>query len=323
MNFQQLRTVRALCHHGYSLTEVAAVSHTSQPGISRQVRDLEDEIGVPLFDRVGKRITGLTAPGRVMLDIIERLLAEADRLQHAAAAYATLDSGTLTIATTHTQARYALAPVVSGFRTACPGVRIALQQGTPDQVAKWVASGAADIGIATEGLASFPDLVTLACYRWHHVALVPDGHPLLACGRLTLDGLASHPLITYDHGYTGRGQIDRAFLRAGLRPDVVLTAMDADVIKQYVALGLGVGLVASMAYDALRDSGLRALDASALFAASTTLLAVRRGAYLRAYTYDFMLRFAPHLSRREIDAALQREWAGPATACMTLTDRAA
>ena len=306
MNFQQLRTIRELTRHGFNLTEVAAVSHTSQPGISRQIRDLEDEIGVLIFERSGKRITGLSEPGQTILRIVNRLLVEADHLQRASADYVTSTSGVLTIAATHTQARYALPQVVLGFRAAFPDVRIALQQSTPEHIAKWVLSGAADIGIATEGLGDFPDLVSFPCYRWSHQAIVPVGHPLLAPGRaaLTLADLADFPLVTYDHGFTGRRHIDQAFAGAGLRPNVVLTAMDSDVIKQYVGLGLGVGLVASMAFDAGRDPGLRALDAGQLFTASTTRLAVRRGACLRSYTYEFIRHFAPHLTRREIDCAL-------------------
>jgi LysR family cys regulon transcriptional activator len=320
MNFQQLRTIRELTRHDYNLTDLAAASDTSQPGISRQIRDLEQEIGVAIFARHGKRITGLTEPGKTILRIVGRLLDQADQLQRATAEYAAASSGLLTVAATHTQARYALPQVVLSFRAAFPDVRIALKQSTPEYIAKWVASGEADIGIATEGLDQVPELVALPCYRWSHQVLVPDGHPLLDRGRLTLADLADFALITYDHGYTGRRHIDLAFGAAGLRPNVVLTAMDSDVIKQYVALGLGVGLMASMAFDAGRDDGLRALEAGHLFAASTTRLAVRRGACLRAYTYEFMRHFAPHLTRQELDLALASAWpqeAGAATANAT------
>ncbi|AKU24199.1 MULTISPECIES: CysB family HTH-type transcriptional regulator [unclassified Massilia] len=304
MNFQQLRSIREAARRNYNLTEVANALFTSQPGVSRQIRELEDELGVVIFERNGKRLTGLTEPGKGILKIIDRLLVEAENLQQASMEYTGQNSGTLTIAATHTQARYALPKAVQSFRTSFPDVRIALQQSAPDHIAEWVLSGKADIGIATEGLSQFPDLVSFPCYRWSHLVVVPDGHPLLARTPVKLEDLAEFPLITYDVGFTGRGHIDAAFARAEVRPDIVLTAMDSDVIKQYVALGLGVGIVASMAFDHGRDKGLRAIEASHLFAANTTRLAVRRGAYLRAYAYEFIQQFAPELRRSDIDLAL-------------------
>jgi len=307
MNFQQLRSIREAARRNYNLTEVANALYTSQPGVSRQIRELEDELGVVIFERNGKRLTGLTEPGKGILKIVERLLVEAENLQQASLEYAGQSSGTLTIAATHTQARYALPKVVQTFRAAFPDVRIALQQSSPEHIAEWVLSGKADIGIATEGLSQFPDLVSFPCYRWSHLIVVPDNHPLLAQSTIELEHLAQFPLITYDVGFTGRGHLDAAFERAGLRPDIVLTAMDSDVIKQYVAMGLGVGIVASMAFDHGRDKGLRAVEASHLFAANTTRLAVRRGAYLRAYAQEFIQQFAPELSRREIERVLAGE----------------
>ncbi|MCG2582777.1 CysB family HTH-type transcriptional regulator [Massilia sp. TS11] len=304
MNFQQLRSVREAARRGYNLTEVAQALFTSQPGVSRQIRELEDELGVVIFERNGKRLTGLTEPGKGILKIVERLLVEAENLQHASEEYARQDSGTLTIAATHTQARYALPRVVQAFRAEFPQVRIALQQSSPEHIAEWVLSGKADIGIATEGLSAFPELVSFPCYRWSHLIVVPDGHPLLSQTPVRLSDLAAWPLITYDLGFTGRGHIDAAFREAGVTPDIVLTAMDSDVIKQYVSLGLGVGLVASMAFDHGRDKGLRAIEASHLFATNTTRLAVRRGAYLRKYAYRFIHQFAPELKAQDISAAL-------------------
>jgi LysR family cys regulon transcriptional activator len=260
---------------------------------------------VVIFERNGKRLTGLTGPGKGILTIIERLLVEAENLQHASREYADQDSGTLTIAVTHTQARYALPQVVQSFREAFPNVRIALQQSAPEHIAEWVLSGKADIGIATEGLSAFSELVSFPCYRWSHVVVAPEGHPLLASTPLRLDDLAAHPLITYDVGFTGRSHIDASFAEAGLSPDIVLTAMDSDVIKQYVSLGMGVGLVASMAFDHGRDKGLRAIEASHLFAPNVTRLAVRRGAFLRAYAYHFIERFAPGVTRAEIERELR------------------
>jgi LysR family cys regulon transcriptional activator len=232
---------------------------------------------------------------------------EAENLAQASQEYAAQDSGTLTVAVTHTQARYALPQVVQSFRSAFPNVRIALQQSAPEHIAEYVLSGRADIGIATEGLSAFPDLVSFPCYRWSHVVVAPDGHPLLGSTPLRLEDLAAHPLITYDVGYTGRSHIDEAFAKAGVAPDIVLTAMDSDVIKQYVSLGMGVGIIASMAFDHGRDRGLRAIESSHLFAPNVTRLAVRRGAYLRAYAYHFIERFAPGFTRSDIERSLQAE----------------
>ncbi len=309
MNFQQLRSIRETARRGYNLTEVANALFTSQPGVSRQIRELEDELGVVIFERNGKRLTGMTEPGKGILKIIDRLLVEAENLQQASLDYAGQNSGTLTVAATHTQARYALPKVVQSFRNDFPDVRIALQQSAPDHIAEWVLSGKADIGIATEGLSQFPDLVSFPCYRWSHLIVVPDGHPLLGQSPIRLEDLAAFPIITYDVGFTGRGHIDAAFAEAGVKTDIVLTAMDSDVIKQYVTLGMGVGIVASMAFDHGRDKGLRAVEASHLFAPNVTRLAVRRGAYLREYAYRFISQFAPQLTRAEVEKALNTEGA--------------
>jgi LysR family cys regulon transcriptional activator len=304
MNFQQLRSIREASRRGYNLTEVANVLFTSQPGVSRQIRELEEELGVEIFERNGKRLIGLTNPGKGILQIIDRLLLEAENLQQAGQEYSGLKSGTLTVATTHTQARYVLPKVVQTFRSMFPQVRIALQQSSPEHIAEWVLSGKADIGIATEGLSEFPDLVSFPCYRWNHVIVVPEGHPLLSFERVSLEHLAAYPLITYDVGFTGRGHIDDAFRLAEIATDIVLTAMDSDVIQQYVTLGLGVGIVASMAIEQSRGSGLKVIEATHLFAPNVTRLAVRRGAYLRSYTYDFILQFAPELTRADIESGL-------------------
>jgi LysR family cys regulon transcriptional activator len=307
MNFQQLRSIREAARCGYNLTEVANVLFTSQPGVSRQILELEEELGVDIFERNGKRLTGLTEPGKEILLIIERLLLEAQNLQQAAHEYSGQNSGTLTIATTHTQARYVLPQVVQAFRRMFPEVRIALQQSSPEHIAEWVISGKADIGIATEGLSQFDDLISFPCYRWNHVIVVPAQHPLLSLATVGLQDLAAYPLITYDVGFTGRSHIDDAFKRTGIATDIVLTAMDSDVIQQYVSLGLGVGIVASMAIRDNQDAGLHAIEASHLFAPNVTRLAVRRGAYLRSYTYDFILQFAPELTRADIENAMHAD----------------
>ncbi len=303
MNFQQLRSIREASRCGFNLTEVANTLFTSQPGVSRQIREVEDELGVEIFERNGKRLTGLTEPGKGILKIIERLLVEAENLQRASDDYADHTKGTLTIATTHTQARYVLPRVVQAFRLAFPDVRIALQQSSPDHIADLVLSGKADIGIATEGLSQYKDLASFSCYEWSHVLVVPQGHPLLSLGEnelVTLKDLATWPLITYDVGFTGRGHIDEAFRLGGETPDIVLTAMDADVIAQYVALGMGVGIVASMAVESLHAHGLQTIEASHLFTSNVTRLAVKRGTYLRSYVVDFIQQFSPKLTHQLI-----------------------
>lgn len=282
--------------------------YTSQPGVSRQIRELEEELGVSIFVRSGKRLTGLTEPGAALLPIVERLLQEAQNLRQAGKEFVSRLEGGLTIAATHSQARYALPHAVRDFRELFPQVTLHLHQGSPRQIAEMLLQGEADIGIATEALANYPQLVTLPCYRWTHSVVVPTGHPLLQLdGPVTLAQLARYPIITYDVGYTGRSHIDEAFQAAGIQPSVVLTAMDADVIKTYVELGMGVGIVASIAIDAERDQHLRTLDARHLFRINLTRLAIRRGVWLRGYAYKFIETFAPTLTREAVDQALSEE----------------
>jgi LysR family cys regulon transcriptional activator len=305
MNFQQLRSVRETVRCGFNLTEVATILFTSQPGVSRQIRELEEELGVDIFVRAGKRLTGLTAPGAALLPIVERLLLDSDNLKRAGQDFTSRMDGRLSVAATHSQARYALPHVVRDFRLMFPQVTLHLHQGSPKQVAEMLLSGEADIGVATEALAHYPQLVTLPCYRWTHSIIVPPGHPLLAHTEpVTLQQLAEFPIITYNLGYTGRSHIDDAFALAGLHPEVVLTAMDADVIKTYVELGMGVGIVASIALDPERDHQLRMLDARHLFEINLTRLAIRRGTWLRGYAYNFIETFAPTLTREVVQAAL-------------------
>ncbi len=303
MNFQQLRSVRETVRRGFNLTEVANALFTSQPGVSRQIRELEEELGVDIFERNGKRLTGLTEPGKEVLQIVERLLLESENLQRAGETFSGKTTGTLSIAATHTQTRYVLPNAVQHFRTAFPHVRIALQQSAPEHIAEWVLSGKADVGIATEGLSRFDGLVSFPCYEWHHVIVVPDGHPLLSLKTLTLEDLAEHPLITYDVGFTGRSHIDDAFDARQIAPDIVLTAMDSDVIQQYVTMGLGVGIVASMAAEHL-PKGLNPIQAGHLFATNVTRVAVRRGAFLREYAIDFIRQLAPKLALEELAEAV-------------------
>lgn len=300
MNFQQLRSIRETVRQNFNLTDVANVLFTSQPGVSRQIRELEEELGIDIFERNGKRVTGLTEPGKDVLPIIERLLQEAENLHQVGQEYSGKSAGTLVIATTHTQARYVLPQVVQEFRQAFPEVRISLRQSSPEHIAEWVLSGKADIGLATEGLKQFDGLTSFPCYDWHHVVVLPENHPLLEKNTISLDDLAAYPLITYDQGFTGRSHIDEAFSEKHLNPDIVLTAMDSDVIQQYVSLGLGVGIVASMAAEDNLKSGLRAVTAKHLFAPNTTRVAVRTGAFLRQYLIDFILRLAPSLTSEKL-----------------------
>lgn len=307
MNFQQLRSVRETVRRSFNLTEVAAMLHTSQPGVSRQIRELEEELGVEIFVRAGKRLTGLTPPGETLLPIVERLLLESDNLRRAGQDFSASAQGRLSVAATHSQARYALPQVVRDFRTLFPQVSLHLHQGSPRQVAEMLLSGEADIGVATEALAGYDALVTLPCYRWTHSIVVPPGHALLQQSEpVTLEQLAQFPIITYELGYTGRAHIDEAFAREGIAPDIVLTAMDADVIKTYVELDMGVGIVASIAVDPERDRQLRMIDAGHLFEVNLTRLALRKGAWLRGYAYHFIESFVPTLTRVAVEKAVQQ-----------------
>ena len=307
MNFQQLRYVRETVRQGLNLTAAAAALHTSQPGVSKQIRELENELGIEIFVRYGKRITQLTEPGKAVLGVIERLLLETDNLKQTAAEFADQKTGSLTIATTHTQARYSLPPAVGEFKRRYPKVRLAIVQGSPPAIAQMVVEGQADIAVATETIDHHELLIALPCYRWHHVVVVPPGHALLAEASLTLTALAAYPIITYDSAFTGRSTINQAFAAQGLEPNIVLSAIDSDVIKTYIELGLGIGILNSIAFDDTRDRHLRKIDAGHLFAERTTFLALRQGAYLRAFTYDFIALFAPALDRARVDSALKRE----------------
>lgn len=311
MNFQQLRIIREAVQRNFNLTEVANALFTSQSGVSKHILDLENELGIELFVRKGKRLTGLTEPGKELVGIVERMLIDAKNIKRLAEQFANRDEGSLTIATTHTQARYALPPVVRRFRESFPKVHLVLHQAGPAEIVALLQSGEADIGIATESLdastAQSSPFVSFPFYEWRHAIVVPDGHPLAELPILTLEALAEHPLITYHEGYTGRPRIDATFAAAGLVPDVVMSALDADVIKTYVEVGLGVGIVASMAFDATRDAGLRRLDASHLFEANTTRIAVRRGHYLRGYAYRFLEDCSAALTPEVVKGALDAD----------------
>ena len=304
MNFQQLRYIRETVRRELNLTEAARALHTSQPGVSRQIRELETELGVEIFERHGRRFVGLTPAGRDLLPFIERTLDEAENLRRASAEHAAGDRGRLTVATTHTQARYMLPPVVAAYRERYPQVRLSLLQGSPTAIAQMVIRGEADIAIATESLDHYEALVALPAYRWSHAVVVPRGHPLTRQPRVTLADLASFPIVTYSTEFAGRSRIDQTFAAAGLAPDVILTAIDSDVIKTYVELGLGVGIIASVAFDARRDRELRRLETDTLFPVNTTRVAVRRGAYLREIALAFIEAFSPELDAARVRAAV-------------------
>jgi len=307
MKLQQLRYVCEVARQGLNISAAAGVLHTSQPGVSKQVKGLEDELGIEIFVRSGKRLTGITEPGRAVIAIAERMLADAANLKRAGEDFAGEKLGTLTIATTHTQARYALPGAVATFKRRYPKVRLFIHQGNPTQISEQVAQGEADLCVATEHIAEHPGLVALPCYQWNRCIVVPPGHPLLKVAPLTLEAVATYPIVTYDYAYANRSLVNRAFEQRGLAPQVVLTAFDADVIKTYVELGLGVGIMAAMAFNPTRDRHLRAIDAAHLFPASTTRLGIKRGAYLRRYAYDFIELFAPNLSRGLVEETVMEK----------------
>jgi LysR family cys regulon transcriptional activator len=304
MKLQQLRYLCEVANQGLNLSKAAEILHTSQPGISKQIRLLENELGVDIFVRNGKRVVETTPPGRAILEIAERMLRDAKNLKQVGQEFANEASGSLTIATTHTQARYALPSAIQHFTARYPKVRLVLRQGNPTQIAELVTSGVADMAIATEAIELFSELVMLPCYQWNRCVIVPPRHPLLKLKELTLEAIAEHPIITYDFAFTGRSKINQAFDAKGLVPNVVLTAIDADVIKTYVELGLGIGILAQMAFEPSRDRHLRAIDASHLFEPSTTRIGISRNSYLRKYVYDFIEMFAPHLDRATVAAAM-------------------
>jgi LysR family transcriptional regulator, cys regulon transcriptional activator len=301
MKLQQLRFVAEVARRDLNVSSAAEALFTSQPGISKQIKALEQELGVEIFVRNGKRLIGVTEPGRAVLVIAERLLAEAANLKRAGEEFANEKLGTLTIAATHTQARYALPKAVAAFKRRYPAVQIVIHQGNPTQICEQVAAGEADFCVATEQISEHPALAALPCYQWNRCVVVKPRHPLLKVEPLTLEAIAQYPIVTYDFAFANRSMVNRAFELRGLKPQVVLTAFDADVIKTYVELGLGVGIMAKMAFDPRRDRQLRAIDASHLFPSSTTRLGIKRGAYLRRYAYDFIELFAPNLSREMVE----------------------
>ena len=292
MNFQQLRIIRETVRQNFNLTEASAALYTSQSGVSKHIKDLEDELGVQLFIRKGKRLLGLTEPGQSLLGIVERMLVDAENIKRLADDFNKVDEGTLTIATTHTQARYVLPPIVNQFKKLFPKVHLVLQQASPTEISEMLLQGEADIGIATESLTTEENLASVPYYQWEHSIIVPQNHPLAHETKISLEALANFPIITYHGGFTGRSKIDKAFEDAGIDVDLVMSALDADLIKTYVELSMGVGIVNDVAYDRERDYRLKQIKTD-IFGLNTTWIAVRKGHLLRGYGYEFISLCSP------------------------------
>ncbi|HHJ40018.1 MAG: transcriptional regulator CysB [Methylothermaceae bacteria B42] len=305
MKLQQLRYIWEVAHHDLNVSATAESLFTSQPGISKQIRLLEDELGIPVFARNGKQLTEITPAGKQIIELAGQILDKAESIKRIAEEFRDERKGALSIATTHTQARYALPSVVQKFMASYPEVTLTMHQGTPVQISDLASRGVADIAIATEAMELFENLIMLPCYQWNRCILVPLGHPLIDNQPLTIQDIAAFPLITYVFGFTGRSKLDEAFARENLHPQVALTAVDSDVIKTYVRLGLGVGIVAKMAYDPKTDQDLVALDASHLFGNSITKIGLRRDMFVRGFIFDFIELFAPHLTRSVVEEAIK------------------
>ncbi|AEC20210.1 transcriptional regulator CysB-like protein [Pusillimonas sp. T7-7] len=311
MNLQQFRFVRETIRRNFNLTEAARTLYTSQPGVSKAIIEFEDELGVKIFERHGKRIKGLTKPGHVVAQVIDRIMREVDNLKKVSDEFARRDEGGLTIACTHAQARYILPKVIPAFRERFPKVRLSLAEGNPPHLARMVLHEQADVAIATETLALTPGLAALPVYSWEHTIVVRPDHPLAeltssAAKAITLEQLAEYPIVTYDHAFSGRGTLDEVFAAAGITPDIVLEAIDADVIKTYVDVGLGIGIIAGMAFDPRRDKGLVGLPAGHLFGTHVTRVAVKSGVFLRDYVYVLLEMLAPELTREVVQEAIDK-----------------
>lgn len=305
MKLQQLRYIWEVSRHYLNVSATAESLYTSQPGISKQIRLLEDELGVQIFQRSGKHLTDITPAGKAIITVAGEIMDKTENIRQIAQEFSDDQKGSLAIATTHTQARYALPPLIKVFIRKYPQVALHMHQGTPVQISELASKGTVDFAIATEALELFNNLVMMPCYQWNRSVVVPKDHPLAGEKTITLEKIAEYPIVTYVFGFTGRSELDKAFNAKGLKPQVVFTATDADVIKTYVRLGLGIGIIASMAYDPGLDEGLIAIDAGHLFRPSTTKIGFRRGTFLRGYMYDFIELFAPHLTPEMVNKALQ------------------
>jgi LysR family transcriptional regulator, cys regulon transcriptional activator len=305
MKIQQLKYIWEVANHKLNVSATAESLFTSQPGVSKQIRMLEDELDVQIFQRNGKHLTNITPAGRIIIDMAGDILDKVEGVKRVADDFSNERQGSLSIATTHTQARYVLPLIIQDFIKLYPDVSLDMHQGTPVQISELASKGAVDFAIATEALELFDNLVMMPCYRWNRSVIVNHEHPLAKATSITLEMLAEYPLVTYVFGFTGRSQLDYAFQNAGLSPKLFFTASDADVIKTYVKMNLGVGIVASMAYDPEIDTELVSIDASHLFEASVTRIGFRRGTFLRAYMYEFIRLFAPHLTQEIIQQSMQ------------------
>lgn len=307
MKLQQLRYIVEVLNHNLNVSATAESLYTSQPGISKQVRMLEDELGVQIFGRSGKHLTHVTDAGQEIIKIAQLMLSQVEAIKTVAGEYTQPDQGKLNIATTHTQARYALPRMIKEFMQRYPNVSLHMHQGSPEQISEAAAKGRADFAIATEALHLYQDLIMLPCYHWNRSIIAPPDHPLGQLEQVSITDLGNYPIVTYVHGFTGRSELDRAFSEAGIHPNVVFTATDADVIKTYVRMGLGVGVIASMAIDSSQDADLLKIPAEHLFAPSTTKIGFRKGSFLRSYMFDFLEGFAPHLTRPLVEQAMQKK----------------
>jgi LysR family transcriptional regulator, cys regulon transcriptional activator len=307
MNLHQYRFVREAVRQNFNLTAAAKALFTSQPGVSKAIIELEDELGVEIFRRHGKRIRSLTEPGKRILVSIERILDEVETLKRVGKDFASQDQGNFVIATTHTQARYALPKVLTEFTKRFPKVRVSIQQGSPNQIAELLIHDRADIAIATEGIANTPGVLALPGYQWQHVIMVPLSHPLLNQATVTLEEIAKYPIITYDKAFAGRSKIDAAFAQRGITPDIILEAIDADVIKTYVEAGMGIGIVAGHAYDSDRDRNLKVINVGHLFGNNVSHIGVKQGAYLRSFVYTFIELFSPTLTKKIVEQAMNEK----------------
>ncbi|MGL9751642.1 MAG: HTH-type transcriptional regulator CysB [Symbiopectobacterium sp.] len=304
MKLQQLRYIVEVVNHNLNVSLTAEGLYTSQPGISKQVRMLEDELGIQIFARSGKHLTQVTPAGQEVVRIAREVLSKVDAIKAVAGEHTYPDKGSLYVATTHTQARYALPDVIKGFIERYPRVSLHMHQGSPTHIAEAVSKGTADFGIATEALHLYDYLIMLPCYHWNRAVVVKPDHPLATKEDITIEELAAYPIVTYTFGFTGRSELDTAFNRARLTPRIVFTATDADVIKTYVRLGLGVGVIANMAIDPRTETDLVTINANKIFNYSTTKIGFRRSTFLRSYMYNFIQRFAPHLTRDVVDSAI-------------------
>ncbi len=314
MNLQQFRFVRETIRRDFNLTEAARHLFTSQPGVSKAILEFEDELGVQIFERHGKRIKGLTRPGQAVAQVVERIMREVDNLKKVSDEYARRDEGRLVIACTHTQARYVLPKVIPAFKKQFPKVRLALAEGSPQQLASMVLQEQADMAIATESLALTPGLETMPCYVWEHAVVVKPDHPLALKAsnlgfKLSLEDLMAYPIVTYERAFSGRRSVDDAFSKAGLQPDIVLEAIDADVIKTYVEVGLGIGIIAGVAFEPSRDTGFVSMSAGHLFGQQTTRVAIKSGTFLRDYVYTFISMLNPELQSEEVCKQVEGKFA--------------